>query len=95
MSVAAAVIPVWLSVTARADGLPGGTYPPCDSRSGSTTSSIRNRYNEEVRWEILLLEPVSDWFLALCKDAPLTADKVEEALDELAPVRSAARQAAG
>ena len=45
---------------------------------------IRNRYNEEVRWEILLLEPVSDWFLALCKDAPLTADKVEEALDELA-----------
>jgi hypothetical protein len=21
---------------------------------------IRNRYNEEVRWEILLLEPVSD-----------------------------------
>lgn len=45
---------------------------------------IRNRYNEEVRWEILLLEPVSDWFLALCKDAPLMADKVEEALDELA-----------
>src|SRR5260370_4988613 len=45
---------------------------------------IRNRYNEQVRWEILLLEPVSDWFLALCKDAPLTADKVEEALDELA-----------
>ena len=42
---------------------------------------IRNRYNEEVRWEILLLEPVSDWFLALCKDAPLTADKVEEALE--------------
>jgi hypothetical protein len=29
---------------------------------------IRNRYNEEVRWEILLLEP----------------GKVEEALDELA-----------
>lgn len=45
---------------------------------------IRNRYNEEVRWEILLLEPVNDWFLALCKDDPLTADKVEEALDELA-----------
>ena len=37
-----------------------------------------------MRWEILLLEPVNDWFLALCKDAPLTADKVEEALDELA-----------
>jgi hypothetical protein len=32
----------------------------------------------------LLLEPVNDWFLALCKDNPLTADKVEEALDELA-----------
>ena len=45
---------------------------------------IRNRYNEEVHWEILLLEPVNDWFLALCKDDPLTADKVEEALDELA-----------
>jgi hypothetical protein len=45
---------------------------------------IRNHYNEEVRWEILLLEPVNDWFLALCKDDPLTADKVEEALDELA-----------
>jgi len=45
---------------------------------------IRNRYNEEVRWEILLLEPVNDWFLALCKNNPLTADKVEEALDELA-----------
>jgi hypothetical protein len=37
-----------------------------------------------VRWEILLLEPVNDWFLALCKDDPATADKVEEALDELA-----------
>lgn len=47
-------------------------------------SDIRNRYNEEVRWEILLLEPVNDWFLALCKDDPRTADKVEEALDELA-----------
>jgi hypothetical protein len=37
-----------------------------------------------VCWEILLLEPVNDWFLALCKDDPATADKVEEALDELA-----------
>lgn len=37
-----------------------------------------------MRWEILLLEPVNDWFLALCKDDPLAADKVEEALDELA-----------
>lgn len=47
-------------------------------------TGIRNRYNEEVRWEILLLEPVNDWFLALCKDNPVAADKVEEALDELA-----------
>jgi transcriptional regulator with XRE-family HTH domain len=31
-------------------------------------SDIRNPYNKEVRWEILLLEPVNDWFLALCKD---------------------------
>jgi hypothetical protein len=37
-----------------------------------------------VRWEILLLEPVNDWFLALCKNAPAVADKVEEAIDELA-----------
>ena len=51
--------------------------------SGSTPD-IRNRYTEDVRWELLLLEPVNDWFLALCKDDPATADKVEEALDELA-----------
>jgi DNA-binding XRE family transcriptional regulator len=37
-----------------------------------------------MRWEVLLLEPVNDWFLGLCKNDPLTADKVEEALDELA-----------
>ena len=55
--------------------------PPANSPDDS---GIRNRYNEEVRWEILLLEPVNDWFLALCKDSPLVADKVEEALDELA-----------
>jgi hypothetical protein len=54
-----------------------------DARPGEGTD-IRNRYNEEVSWEILLLEPVNDWFLSLCKDDPLTADKVEEALDELA-----------
>jgi hypothetical protein len=47
-------------------------------------NNIRNRYNEGTRWEILLLEPVNDWFLALCRDDPRTADKVEEALDELA-----------
>ena len=37
-----------------------------------------------MRWEVLLLEPVNDWFLDLCKDDPLAADRVEEALDELA-----------
>jgi hypothetical protein len=37
-----------------------------------------------VPWEILLLEPVNDWFLELCTNDPLTGDKVEEALDELA-----------
>jgi predicted XRE-type DNA-binding protein len=45
---------------------------------------ISNRYTEEVRWEILLLEPVNDWFLGLCKNAPAVADKVEQAIDELA-----------
>lgn len=55
--------------------------PPPDPTGDS---DIRNRYNEEVRWGILLLEPVNDWFLALCKDDPPMADKVEEALDELA-----------
>src|SRR3984957_19201644 len=39
---------------------------------------IRNRYNEEVRWEILLLEPVNDWFLALCMDDPLRRTRYEE-----------------
>jgi hypothetical protein len=37
-----------------------------------------------VRWEILLLEPVNDWFLSLCKNAPAIADKIEQAIDELA-----------
>jgi len=32
----------------------------------------------------LLLEPVNDWFLGLCKNAPAVADKVEQAIDELA-----------
>ncbi len=54
---------------------------------------IRNRYNEEVRWEILLLEPVNDWFLALCKNDRLTADKVEEALGTSWPC--AGRSSAG
>jgi hypothetical protein len=55
-------------------------------RKGGSTgdSGISNPYNEEVCWEVLLLEPVNDWFLALCKNDPRTADKVEEALDELA-----------
>lgn len=32
----------------------------------------------------MLLEPVNDWFLDLVKDEPMIADKIEEALDELA-----------
>jgi hypothetical protein len=55
-----------------------------DPTPGDNDIAIRNRYNEEVRWEILLLGPVDDWFMALCKDDPATADKVEQALDELA-----------
>jgi hypothetical protein len=39
---------------------------------------IRNRYNEGVGWEILLLEPVNDWFLALCKDDPATPNEEEQ-----------------
>jgi hypothetical protein len=47
-------------------------------------ANIRIRYTGLVRWEVLLLEPVNDWFLDLCKNDPLAADRVEEALDELA-----------
>jgi hypothetical protein len=54
------------------------TSPPGDPQK------ISNRYIEEVRWEILLLEPVNDWFLGLSKNAPALADKVEQAIDELA-----------
>jgi hypothetical protein len=45
---------------------------------------MTNRHPGEVRWEVLLLEPVHDWFLTLCMEDPRMADKVEEALDELA-----------
>jgi hypothetical protein len=48
-----------------------------------------------MRWEVLLLEPVNDWFLGLCKNDPLTADKVEEALDELAERGAGAGPPAG
>ena len=61
-----------------------GHVPVLPPANPAGDSGISNRYNEEACWEILLLEPVNDWFLALCKDDPLTADKVEEALDELA-----------
>ncbi|MFD4429166.1 type II toxin-antitoxin system RelE/ParE family toxin [Nocardia sp. NPDC058497] len=37
-----------------------------------------------MRWSIVLLEPVNDWFLDLVKNEPRIADKIEEALDELA-----------
>ena len=45
---------------------------------------IRNRYNEEVPGRSCSWSRSTTGFLALCKDDPLTADKVEEALDELA-----------
>ncbi|MFE3028826.1 type II toxin-antitoxin system RelE/ParE family toxin [Nocardia tengchongensis] len=37
-------------------------------------------------WEILLLEPVDDWFMKLCESDPETAALVEQALDRLAQV---------
>ena len=46
-------------------------------------AGIRIRYTGSCGGRSLL-EPVNDWFLGLCKNDPLTADKVEEALDELA-----------
>jgi hypothetical protein len=35
-------------------------------------------------WEIVLLEPVEDWFLELCDADPRTAGLIEAALDRLA-----------
>lgn len=37
-----------------------------------------------MRWEIELHEDVDHWFVALCGEDPVTADRVEEAIDLLA-----------
>lgn len=39
-----------------------------------------------VSWEIVLLEPVDEWFLGLCASEPETAVLVERALDRLSEV---------
>jgi hypothetical protein len=35
-------------------------------------------------WDIILLEPVEDWYLRLCRDDPDSANRITEALDHLA-----------
>jgi len=37
-----------------------------------------------MRWELELHDEVDRWFVALCGDDPVTADRVEEAIDMLA-----------
>jgi hypothetical protein len=37
-----------------------------------------------MAWEITLHLEVNAWFLDICKNDPVTAEKIEEALDELA-----------
>ncbi|GAA0996115.1 type II toxin-antitoxin system RelE/ParE family toxin [Acrocarpospora macrocephala] len=37
-----------------------------------------------MAWEITLHAEVNAWFLDICKNDPATAEKIEEALDELA-----------
>jgi hypothetical protein len=37
-----------------------------------------------MEWEIELHDEVDRWFVALCSDDPITADRVEEAIDMLA-----------
>ncbi|MFC9257966.1 type II toxin-antitoxin system RelE/ParE family toxin [Amycolatopsis thailandensis] len=37
-----------------------------------------------MTWEIELHDEVDRWFTALCREEPLTADRVEEAIDMLA-----------
>ncbi|HEX7658359.1 MAG TPA: type II toxin-antitoxin system RelE/ParE family toxin [Pseudonocardiaceae bacterium] len=34
-------------------------------------------------WEIELAEEVNDWFLTLCREDPVTAERVEDAIDVL------------
>ena len=35
-------------------------------------------------WEVILLDPVDEWFLQLCETDPHTANRVMEAIDHLA-----------
>lgn len=35
-------------------------------------------------WEVTLLSPVNDWFLRLCEEDPITANRVMDAIDHLA-----------
>jgi hypothetical protein len=37
-------------------------------------------------WDIVLLAPVEEWFLDLCESDPATANRVMEAVDQLAEV---------
>ncbi|GAA4944811.1 hypothetical protein GCM10023205_00510 [Yinghuangia aomiensis] len=37
-------------------------------------------------WEIVLLQPVNEWFLELCVSDRATSDLIEDALDQLARV---------
>ena len=39
-----------------------------------------------MAWEIVLLEPVDDWFMKLCVSDPATAVQIEQALDRLSMV---------
>ena len=35
-------------------------------------------------WEVVLLDPVEEWYLELCESDPTTANRVMEAIDHLA-----------
>ena len=39
-----------------------------------------------VSWEISLHEDVGRWYLALCRDDPVTADGIADAIEQLASV---------
>jgi hypothetical protein len=40
-------------------------------------------YSDGV-WDVILLDPVDEWFLRLCEEDPETANRVMEAIDHLA-----------
>ncbi|MEV5818667.1 type II toxin-antitoxin system RelE/ParE family toxin [Micromonospora haikouensis] len=35
-------------------------------------------------WQVVLVAPVEEWFLGLCKSDPITANRILEAIDHLA-----------